>query len=103
MSEVIAGITIPDTVMVREATTLVRDATDENLYNHSRRAFPWGSLKAAARGIEADPELAYFGGMFHDPRPHTEIGTSGSKSMAPTWPSAFFWTTGVPERTAEQV
>ncbi len=66
MAEVIAGVTIPDTELVREATSIVRQATDETLFNHSRRVFLWGSLKAAARELEVDPELAYVGGMFHD-------------------------------------
>jgi len=66
MSENIAGIAIPDTRLVREATDLVRDAADETIFNHSRRVYLWGSLKAAARGLEVDPELAYVGGLFHD-------------------------------------
>ncbi|WP_418005302.1 HD domain-containing protein [Mycobacterium sp. PDNC021] len=66
MAEVIAGVTIPDTELVRETTSIVRQATDETLFNHSRRVFLWGSLKVAARGLDVDPELAYVGGMFHD-------------------------------------
>jgi len=66
MSEVIAGITVPETPLAREATALVREAADDTLFNHSRRVFLWGCLKAAARGLEVDPELAYVGGLFHD-------------------------------------
>ncbi|MEJ3653014.1 HD domain-containing protein [Actinomycetes bacterium KLBMP 9759] len=66
MPETIAGVTIPDTALVREATALVRDAADDTLFDHSRRVFLWGSLKAAARGLDVDPELAYVGGLFHD-------------------------------------
>ncbi|BBX83920.1 HD domain-containing protein [Mycolicibacterium aubagnense] len=66
MAEVIAGVTIPDTELVRETTSIVRKATDDTLFNHSRRVFLWGSLKAAARGLDVDPELAYVGGMCHD-------------------------------------
>ncbi|GAB2640777.1 HD domain-containing protein [Prescottella soli] len=66
MSEVIAGIPIPDTDLVREATSLVRDVADETLFNHSRRVFLWGALKSAARGLDVDLELAYVGGLFHD-------------------------------------
>ncbi|WP_232666753.1 HD domain-containing protein [Pseudonocardia sp. TRM90224] len=66
MPETIAGVTIPDTALVREATALVRDAADDTLFDHSRRVFLWGSLKAAARGLAVDPELAYVGGLFHD-------------------------------------
>ena len=66
MAEIIAGVTIPDTELVREATARVRKVTDDTLFNHSRRVFLWGSLKAAARGLDVDPELAYVGGLFHD-------------------------------------
>ncbi|MFY4721527.1 diguanylate cyclase [Streptomyces sp. LaBMicrA B280] len=57
MSENIAEIVIPDTQLVREATDLVRAAADETIFNHSRRVYLWGSLKAAARGLEVDPEV----------------------------------------------
>ena len=66
MFETIAGITIPDTALVRDATARVRDATDDSLFNHCRRVFLLGSLKAARRGLHVDVELAYVGAMFHD-------------------------------------
>lgn len=57
---------IPDTPLVREATELVRAATNDLLFDHSRRVFLWGTLKGRARGLTADPELLYVGAMFHD-------------------------------------
>jgi hypothetical protein len=36
MSETIAGITIPDTALVRDATARVRDAADDTLFDHCR-------------------------------------------------------------------
>ncbi|MEX5258019.1 HD domain-containing protein [Kocuria arenosa] len=66
MPETIAGITIPDSDLVRETTMLVQRAADESLFNHSRRVFLFGMLKSAARGVEVDPELAYVGALFHD-------------------------------------
>ncbi|AUH40038.1 HD domain-containing protein [Streptomyces sp. CMB-StM0423] len=66
MPEVIAGISVPDTELVREATSQVRAVTDDVLFHHSRRVFLWGMLKAAARGLVVDPELAYVGALFHD-------------------------------------
>lgn len=66
MPEVIAGITVPDTALIREATAVVREAAEDTLFHHSRRVFLWGSLKAAAQGLDVDPELAYVGGLFHD-------------------------------------
>ncbi|MEV6237810.1 HD domain-containing protein [Lentzea sp. NPDC051838] len=66
MAEVIAGVEIPDTELVRSATELVRKVTDDTLFHHSRRVFLWGALKAAKRGLDVDLELAYVGGLFHD-------------------------------------
>ena len=66
MTETIAGITIPDTALVREATDLVLEAATPVLFHHSRRVFLFGSLKGRHRGLEADPELLYVGAMFHD-------------------------------------
>ncbi|MFJ5990901.1 HD domain-containing protein [Lentzea sp. NPDC092896] len=66
MSEVVAGVVVPDTDLVRAATSLVREAADDTLFHHSRRVFLWGALKAAARGLDVDLELAYVGGLFHD-------------------------------------
>ncbi|WP_225100305.1 HD domain-containing protein [Streptomyces sp. CoH27] len=71
MPEIIAGIEIPDSALVRAATEVTRQAADDpvsgdTLFHHSRRVYLWGMLKSRARGIEVDPELAYVGGMFHD-------------------------------------
>ena len=66
MPEIIADIEVPDTVLVRTATSVVREATDDTIFDHSRRVFFWGSLKAKSDGLELDPELAYVGAMFHD-------------------------------------
>ena len=66
MHEVIAGITVPDSPLVVDATELVRDTTNELIYNHSRRVFLFGSLRARALGLEPDPELLYVAALFHD-------------------------------------
>jgi hypothetical protein len=66
MSEKIAGIVIPDTALVREATELVRDVADDLLFHHSRRVYLWGSLQGSRRGLVPNPELLYVGAMFHD-------------------------------------
>lgn len=66
MAETIAGITVPDSTLVREATELVRDSTDDLLYDHSRRVFFFGALQGRNRGVDPDLELLYIGAMFHD-------------------------------------
>lgn len=64
--ETIAGIVIPDTALVREATELIRSAENDALFHHSRRVFLFGALHGRRLGLEADRELLYVGAMFHD-------------------------------------
>jgi hypothetical protein len=66
MIEAIAGVSIPDTPLVRDTTEFVRECTDELLYHHSRRVFLFGMLQGRQRGLTPDPELLYVGAMFHD-------------------------------------
>lgn len=66
MAETIAGITVPDSPLVREITEYIRDIEDDLLYHHSRRTFFFGALQGQRRGLEVDPELLYAGAMFHD-------------------------------------
>jgi HD superfamily phosphodiesterase len=66
MTETIAGVAIPDTVVVKAATELVLDADADLLFHHSRRVYLWGMLKSRRRGLSPDPELGYVGAMFHD-------------------------------------
>jgi hypothetical protein len=66
MTEVIAGVAIPDSSMAQEVTELVRDVAPPLLFHHSRRVFLFGSLQGQRLGLTADPELLYVGAMFHD-------------------------------------
>jgi len=62
----IAGIAIPDTRLVAEATDLVHDAASPLIFHHSRRVFLFGSLQGQRLGLTADPELLYVAALFHD-------------------------------------
>lgn len=66
MAETIAGITIPDTSLVRDITEYIRDTENELLFNHSRRVFLFGALMGKKCGLDVDLELLYAGAMFHD-------------------------------------
>ncbi|GAA0415273.1 phosphohydrolase [Acrocarpospora corrugata] len=66
MSEMIAGITIPDTALARETTEFIRETAPPLLYHHSRRVYLFGSLQGRRLGLKADAELLYVGAMFHD-------------------------------------
>jgi hypothetical protein len=62
----ISGVTVPDSKLAREATELVRDTESPLLFNHSTRVYYFASLAGKRRGLKFDPELLYFGAIFHD-------------------------------------
>jgi hypothetical protein len=66
MSEVIAGVQIPETAAVAEATRLIQETTSPLIYHHSRRVFFFGQIHAHKIGVRPDPELLYLAAMFHD-------------------------------------
>jgi HD superfamily phosphodiesterase len=64
--ETVAGIVIPDTALVREATEFIRSAEGDVLFHHSRRVFLFGALHGRRLGLQSDLELLYVAAMFHD-------------------------------------
>lgn len=62
----VAGIAVPQTALIREATELVRDTESELLFHHSSRVFYWAALAGEQRGLTVDRELLYVGCLFHD-------------------------------------
>jgi HD domain len=66
MSEVIAGIRIPDSKLAREATDLLRENGTALLLAHSLRVYLFGALRGRHRRLTVDHELLYFGAVFHD-------------------------------------
>jgi len=56
-AQAVAGVTIPDTKLAREATELVRESATDLVYNHSRRVFWFSSVQGRNRGLSFDPEL----------------------------------------------
>src|SRR6516225_9470908 len=66
MSEVVAGIRIPDSKLAREATDLLREHGTPLLFAHSLRVFVFGALRGRRRGLRVDHELLYVGAVFHD-------------------------------------
>jgi hypothetical protein len=63
--QTVAGVTVPDPKVAREATELVREPATGMVYR-PRRVFWFGSLQGRNRGLSFDPELLCMGAMFHD-------------------------------------
>lgn len=66
MTNIIAGVKIPDSKMARDLTQLIRDTESDLLFNHSTRVYLFGALTGRRKGLKYDPELLYVGAMFHD-------------------------------------
>jgi hypothetical protein len=66
MTDIIAGVELPDTPAVAAATEFLRERTGPLIFHHSRRVFLFGSLHARAMGLRPDPELLYVSAVFHD-------------------------------------
>jgi hypothetical protein len=100
-----AGVTIPDTKLARDATDLVRDATTDLVYHHSRRVFWFGSLQGRNRGLSFDPELLYIGAMFHDLGLNEQFRSSGRRFEVDGADEArrFLQGHGVPEDSIRRV
>jgi hypothetical protein len=66
MSEVVAGIPVPDSKLARQATDLLREHGTSLLFAHSLRVYLFGAIRGRHRGLRVDHELLYFGAVFHD-------------------------------------
>ncbi|MFE2049603.1 HD domain-containing protein [Streptomyces sp. NPDC059459] len=66
MTDIIAGVEVPETSAAAEATDFLRERTTPLIFHHSRRVFLFGSLQARVLGLRPDPELLYISAMFHD-------------------------------------
>jgi hypothetical protein len=105
MSQIIAGIPVPDSAIVKAATELVRDTEDDLLYNHSRRVFFWAALTGERRGLKYEPELLYMGAMFHDMGLTERYSSTDQRFEVDGANTArdFLKSYGVPERDIEDV
>jgi HD domain len=100
-----AGVTVPDTELAGEATDLVRAATTDLVYHHSRRVYFWAGLQGRNRGLSYDPELLYIGAMFHDLGLNEQFRGSGRRFEVDSADEArrFLQGHGVPEDNIRRV
>jgi len=100
-----AGVAAPDSKLAREATELVREATTDLIFHHSRRVYWWGSLQGRNRDVSFDPELLYIGAMFHDLGLNEQFRGSGRRFEVDSADEArrFLQRRGVPEDSIRRV
>jgi hypothetical protein len=63
---VLAGIKVPDTVLVRDAIDLSRNASQPFLFNHAMRSWLFGVLLSESAERAPDPELLAVSAVLHD-------------------------------------
>jgi HD domain len=63
---ILAGITVPDTALVREAIELARSSSEPYLFNHVVRSWLFGVVLSAGAELAPDPELLAVSAVLHD-------------------------------------
>jgi HD domain len=66
LPKAVAGITIVDSEIAREATKLAQEASSPFLFNHAVRTFLFGALTGRESGLKVDHELLYIACILHD-------------------------------------
>ena len=65
-TKVLAGITVPDTLLVDEALAYARRACEPYLFNHVVRSWLFAARIGQLQGIEHDGEVLAIGTLLHD-------------------------------------
>jgi len=66
VSNIVAGIALPDSIVTRAATEVAKTAEPDLLFRHSMRVFLFASLIGRQRELFFDPSLLYVAAMFQD-------------------------------------
>jgi HD domain-containing protein len=60
------ALVIPDSLLAREATDILREHSSDLLFNHSIRVYLFAVEQGRQRKLRFDPELLYVAAAFHD-------------------------------------
>jgi hypothetical protein len=105
MKKTIAGVDIPDGVMARAATDLIRATESELMFHHALRAFLFGTLTGYRENLTFDEELLYVAAMFHNVGLNTQYQASPYRFEVDGANAArdFLRQYGIAEREIEEV
>ena len=65
-SNVADALVIPDSLLAKEATEILRKHSTDLLFNHSMRVYFFAAEQGHQRKLSFDPELLYVAAAFHD-------------------------------------
>jgi HD domain len=60
------SLVIPDSLLAKEATDILREHSTEVLINHSQRVYLFAAEQGRQQKLRFDPELLYVAAAFHD-------------------------------------
>jgi HD superfamily phosphodiesterase len=66
MSSLSSALVIPDSLLAKEATDLLREHSTEVLINHSICVYLFAAEQSHQKKLRFDPELLYVAAAFHD-------------------------------------
>ena len=66
MSNLASPVIIPDSLLAKEATDILREHTGDLLFNHSVRVYLFAAEQGRQRKLRFDAELLYVAAAFHD-------------------------------------
>ena len=66
MSTFSSALVIPDSLLAKEATDVLREHSTDLLFNHSIRVYLFAAEQGRQRQLRFDPELLYVAAAFHD-------------------------------------
>lgn len=62
----VCATVIPDSLLAKEATEILRKYSTDLLFNHSIRVYLFAAEQGRQRSLHFDPELLYVASAFHD-------------------------------------
>src|SRR5215467_15385127 len=60
------ALSIPDSLLAKEATEVLREHSTDLLFNHSIRVYLFAAEQGRQQKLRFDPELLYVAAAFHD-------------------------------------
>src|SRR5215475_4404089 len=66
MPNLVHALALPDSLLAKEATSILREHSTELLFNHSIRVYLFAAEQGRQRKLRFDPELLYVAAAFHD-------------------------------------
>src|SRR5215831_8214206 len=66
MSNLAHSLLIPDSLLAKEATDILREQSTDLLFNHSIRVYLFAAEQGRQKSLRFDPELLYVAAAFHD-------------------------------------